>query len=314
MINIHRAKLFVEETLLGYNSEGIGFFNESGFGHFQKSFSYTGSSYNNHAEEIISVGLLRNNILEIGVNSLNHGYRTWCDCLKNDLCRKMSVNSANVIVTPKNRYQAHYKISIGEKVAHANLAAENSYGTIGGVLLPSGVISRLHIVSNNHVLADSNNGYIGDDIYHMGAFQPVKIGTLKNYVPLSATEPNKLDLAIAELPGFGNDGTLKIGKFRAAILGERVYKLGARTGRTEGFVRSLNYTTKIDYAGFKAVFTDQIQVAGVNGSTFSLGGDSGSVIKASSDGAHVGLLFGGNGTWTVANHQTDVARQIKKWF
>jgi hypothetical protein len=205
------------------------------------------------------------------------------------------------------------QLSPGTKVGHTNLAVRASYGSLGGFIVPRTNTGNLFAVSNNHVLADTNNGSIGDNIYHLGNNNlPVKIGRLKNYVPIKASEPNKLDLAVAELENYAFNSPPNFAKYRKAQLGERVYKQGASTDWTAGIIRSLNYTTKVNYGGFNAVFVDQIQIAALN-HPFSLPGDSGSIIKASNDNAHVGLLFSGNDKYTVANHQTDVAEQLNKW-
>jgi hypothetical protein len=229
------------------------------------------------------------------------------------MCRKLNLNAVSVQVIPKVRYTPHLQLAPGTKIGHTNLAIKASYGSLGGFIVPRTNTGNLFAVSNNHVLADTNKGVPGDNVYYIGNNNfPVKIGVLKNYVPIKASEPNKLDLAVAELENYSFNSPPSFAKYRKPQLGEKVYKHGASTGLTTGIIRSLNYTTKVNYGGFNAVFVDQIQIATING-PFSLPGDSGSIIKGSNDNAHVGLLFSGNDRYTMANHQTDVAEQLMKW-
>ncbi|MBL7909810.1 MAG: hypothetical protein JNJ41_01990 [Bacteroidia bacterium] len=312
MKNIYNGKSFIEEVLLGTNTNGIGFINESAQNHFQKSSAFTGFNSNaNYANDIISVGLLNGNILEIGIDSGLTKSQAFCSCLKNDICRKLMINEAYIQIRPKQKYNAHLTLNPGNKVGHVNLAG-NSYGSLGFFLLPRNKNENPCIISNNHVLADSNNANVGDAIYSLDG-SAVRIGTLDNYVPIT-NGANRLDLAIAELHGFSNPIPKNSAGYRTPFIGEKVYKRGATTGVTNGIVRSLHYTSKINYGGFNAVFVDQIQITtGIAGHSFSAGGDSGSIIKSRTDNALVGLLFAGNGTWTLANHQTLVVQQLKQW-
>ena len=313
MSNIYNAKNYVEEILLGSNTSGIGFINESSHNYFQKASAFSGyNHYADFSDEIISVGLLNGNLLEIGVNVRTAKSQLYCQYLKNDVCRKLMLPSAYVRIQPKAAYSTHLNLNSGNKIAHRNLAAKSSFGTLGAFLLPEQSGGVMHVVSNNHVLADSNRAKNGDAIYYMGE-TPVKIGALKNFKPISSTQSNTLDLAVAEIPSFVNTG-LTPGANRNSYVGESVYKIGGKTGTTYGVVRSFHYTAKIDYPGFKAVFVDQMQItSNLPGFSFSQPGDSGSLIRSSNDNSFVGLLFAGNGQWTLANHQSIVLEQLKQW-
>lgn len=313
MRNIYSAKTYIEEILMGSNTDGIGFINESSSDHFQKSLNFTRfSNHRNHSDGIISVGLLNGNKLEIGIDIAHVHTNNYCDCLRNDVCRKLMVNTAYVQVVPKRPYYAHLQLVPGKKVGHVNLVG-NSYGSLGFFLLPYSNNKNARIVSNNHVLADSNNANIGDAIYSLDN-SAQKIGVLDNYLPIYSPGENRLDLAVAQLQGFDSPTPRGSAGYRTPSIGEKVYKYGATTGKTEGIVRSLHYTSKIKYGNSSAVFVDQIQItSNRTGYSFSEGGDSGSIIKSSYDDALVGLLFAGNGNWTLANHQTLVVDQLKKW-
>ncbi len=314
MNKIYNAKSYIEEILLGINTDGIGFVKESAYSHFQKSNDFFGFDFNtDHSEQLVSVGLIAGqSILEIGIDIRLWKSGIFCDCFKDDLCRKLMMNQNNVKVIPKQRYNANLVLNPGNKVGHPNLSKINSFGSLGFFLLPYDTSKNPCIVSNNHVLADTNKANVGDSIYSLDSY-PSKIGVLKNYLPITTGE-NKLDLAVAELQGF--DSPLPAGSFgyREPLIGEKVYKQGATTGFTQGYVRSLHYTAKINYGGASAVFVDQIQITtGVPNYNFSEGGDSGSIIKSSATNSLVGLLFAGNNKWTLANHQTLVVQQLKQW-
>ncbi len=313
MRSIYNAKSIIEEILLGSNTEAIGFVNESSHSHFQKAHSFNGYNRNlDFSNEIVSVGLLNNTILEIGVNTQVASSQAYREHLRNDFSRKMLIPNTHISVQAKNNYRSFLDLSAGNKIAHQNLAIHSGWGTLGGFLLPQKQGQPMQIVSNNHVLANSNNANIGDNIYYMGS-QPSVIGSLKNFKYIDPASANNLDLAVAEIPGFVNNG-LNPGSSRNAIVGENVYKVGAKTGKTNGVVRSLHYTAKIDFNGFKAVFVDQIQITGIMpGFSFSAPGDSGSIIRSSYDNSFLGLLFAGNNQWTLANHQSVVLQQLKHW-
>jgi PKD repeat protein len=94
-----------------------------------------------------------------------------------------------------------------------------------------------------------------------------------------------------------------------ATVGQLVQKYGRTTGHTQGEVTEVNVTVNVCYetAGpFQcksyAKFIDQIGIAGADGTNFSSGGDSGSLI-VTDDGSNspVGLLFAGSDTRTLAN-------------
>ena len=313
MRNIYNAKTFVEEILLGSNVNGMGFINESARNYFQKAQGfYSYRDHINYSDEVISVGLLQGNLLEIGVNNQVAQSPSYCNCLKNDVCRKLMVPEAYVRIQPKAGYASYLNLNAGNKIAHRNLAVNSGWGTLGGFLLPNRPGDAMQIVSNNHVLANSNQARRGDDIYYMNG-GPIKIGTLKNFTNISSTSANMLDLAVAEIPGFVNKGLTPSGN-RTSFVRENVYKVGAKTGMTYGIVRSLNYTAKIDFGDFKAVFVDQMQItSNLPGFSFSQPGDSGSLIRSNSDNSFLGLLFAGNGQWTLVNHQSQVIEQLRQW-
>jgi hypothetical protein len=74
--------------------------------------------------------------------------------------------------------------------------------------------------------------------------------------------------------------------------GDRVFKLGAVTGRTEGIVIATDYTDRVPTAGRRHTTPAQILVRPATaGETFSAAGDSGAILRKLG-GAALGLLWG----------------------
>lgn len=186
--------------------------------------------------------------------------------------------------------------------------------------------SRLMILSNNHVLANSNNAAYGDCIcqpgpYDGGACPKDQIAILERFVPInfSGGTVNYVDAATGwawpdrvrkELvylqqgqPRFFTVSSAPV----AAQLGMLVGKSGRTTQITTGRIMSVGVSVNVGYGGGRvAHFRDQIGIKGLSGD-FSAGGDSGSLIWTW-DGRRspVGLLFAGGGGWTFANRITHV--------
>lgn len=85
----------------------------------------------------------------------------------------------------------------GVSVGHFNVTA----GTIGCLVKKGEVVC---VLSNNHVLADVNQGKPGDAIvqpgpYDGGQVPADQIGKLTTFVPIDFTKPNTVDCAIAEV-------------------------------------------------------------------------------------------------------------------
>ncbi|MDN5200366.1 hypothetical protein QQ008_03315 [Fulvivirgaceae bacterium BMA10] len=171
---------------------------------------------------------------------------------------------------------------------------------------------KYYILSNNHVLANSNNAKIGDPILQPGPSDGGRapgdiIARLSRFIPIRfMTEKSKpcnyVDAAIAE----GNLRDLNrevywggyIKKLYAAPkVGDIVQKTGRTTGFTTGKVTNINATVNVNYGNGKiARFCRQIVT-----DCMSRGGDSGSIVMNREEGA-VGLLFAGSATRTILNN------------
>jgi hypothetical protein len=189
--------------------------------------------------------------------------------------------------------------------------------------------SRLLILSNNHVLANSNDAVFGDCICQPGPFDGGRcpedqIATLERFVPIAfAGGENVVDCAtgwawpdrvrreLVYLSG-GTPVFFRIGSAPVApVLGTLVGKSGGTTQLTQGRIAAIGATIQVNYGGGRvALFRDQIEIRGTSG-PFSQGGDSGSVIWTwNPQRDPVGLLFAGGGESTFANRMTRVLQAL----
>ena len=195
----------------------------------------------------------------------------------------------------------------GISIGHVDITA----GTLGGLVRDRNSGDTV-ILSNNHVLANSNSGTAGDAILQPGpadggALPDDLIGLLTRFVEIDFSEgaENLVDAAIATPldPRDVSWNTVDIGPGTPAEarslgqddLGLFVHKTGRTTEHTQGFVQALFGTIQVKYDLFeKATFVDQIIVSQPAGEeAFSNGGDSGSLVY-DADNRCVGLLFAGS--------------------
>lgn len=207
----------------------------------------------------------------------------------------------------------------GVSVAHVKVTA----GTLGSraIGLTAPWNNRHLILSNNHVLANSNNASVGDSIVQPGpadgGIHPRdQIAVLARWIPINfGGAPNVVDAAFGwawherirgeqyYISG-GKDAYYRTGTApRAASLGLTVGKSGRTTGLTQGRVTQIGVSVNVNYGGGRvALFRNQIAIRSVNANPFSAGGDSGSLIWHWAAGLRpVGLLFAGGGGTTFAN-------------
>lgn len=170
------------------------------------------------------------------------------------------------------------------------------------------------ILSNNHVMADTNKAVPGDLILQPGPFDggvypSDGIATLERFEPIVFSFPggyNLVDAAVAR-PTFSRNVTASIigvlipQGVGQAFVGGLVIKAGRTTQVTVGRVLSVNATLVVNY-GFPglAVFRHQIITTAM-----AAGGDSGSLLMDANLNA-AGLLFAGSPRITIHNHIADV--------
>ncbi|MBI4653573.1 MAG: hypothetical protein HY752_01005 [Nitrospirae bacterium] len=203
-------------------------------------------------------------------------------------------------------------------------------GTLGSLVQANNV---QYILSNNHVLAKTNKGTIGEDIIQPGLIDQNPacyndytdvVANLSKFVPISFKRGtiNKVDAAIAQIRSGAVDPSgsiIGIGQVSNSIvpptLDMAVKKSGRTTGLTHGTITAVNVTVDVTYnktcgiGSQKARFFGQIMIGPAG---FSTGGDSGSLIveDCSPYSRAVGLLFAGSSTVTVANPISDVLSSL----
>jgi hypothetical protein len=205
----------------------------------------------------------------------------------------------------------------GYSVGHPKVTA----GTIGAgcydiVPFPSKP-SRYYILSNNHVLANSNNANLGDPCLQPGAFdggvvpQDV-IGRLARFIPIKFDGScNYVDAAIAEVPFHLIDRDIYWNGYPTtaatpAAVGMLVKKTGRTTNFTTGRVTVIGATVNVNFGGGQiAKFCNQIVTTDM-----SAGGDSGSLVLDLAN-KPVGLLFAGSAVATILNPIATV--QLALW-
>ena len=212
----------------------------------------------------------------------------------------------------------------GISIGHFQITA----GTLGCLVQRNG---QVYILSNNHVLANSNAAQLGDAILQPGPIDggtsADQIGTLEQFVPIgfeSSTSPgcsplaslmrlfgpakplinepgnNTVDCAIAKplSADLVDPDILKIGiptGAGTASLGTQVQKSGRTTGLTTDQITQIDVTVSVDYGGKIAIYKNQLMAGAM-----SQGGDSGSAVLDMNKQV-VGLLFAGSNTTTIMN-------------
>jgi hypothetical protein len=213
----------------------------------------------------------------------------------------------------------------GLSISHPDVSA----GTLGGFVRRPGADGLL-MLSNNHVLADSDAATEGDPVFQPGVADggtaTDRVGALSTFIRLDGDPGTLVDAAVAVLdPGVGADpGAYPGGALLATVAAvddvdpdERVEKLGRTTGHTHGRITAVEVDgVGVQYDDGVHTFDDQVEIEGLTGA-FSAGGDSGSVIWRSRDRAPLGLLFAGStqggsagGGVTFANPLATVLRTL----
>lgn len=207
------------------------------------------------------------------------------------------------------RFNRNRPTSCGVSIGHPNITA----GTLGCLVVKD---SNHYILSNNHVLADSNNANRGDVIRQPGTADggtspSDDIAVLSDYSTIDFTgAANDIDAAIAMIvtnsqtdvePEIIDIGRPKSTTAKAALY-QSVRKHGRTTGHTVGVITDMSADIWVGYGSKKAWFEDQLAVTGAGCTDFSKGGDSGSLVVDAVSLQPVALLFAGAAhTLTYAN-------------
>ncbi|MFJ9116521.1 hypothetical protein ACIRJO_13335 [Streptomyces sp. NPDC102394] len=188
-----------------------------------------------------------------------------------------------------------------------------------------GVPAKFYVLSNNHVLADSNRAQSGSAIVQPGVFDggtdPAdRIATLDRFITIQFAPQiplerhnNVVDCALGAVE-FQDatreqyfSGAPRAWRRKANVaVGDLVKKTGRTTNISFGRIIAVDATIDVNYgtAG-TARFKDQILTTNI-----SAGGDSGSLVT-SLDTVALGLLFAGSSVVTVANHIENVRALLR---
>ncbi|UXY26824.1 S1 family peptidase [Streptomyces sp. HUAS TT20] len=188
-----------------------------------------------------------------------------------------------------------------------------------------GVPAKFYILSNNHVLADSNRAQQGSPIVQPGVYDggtdPAdRIATLDRYIAIAFAPQVPLDrhnnvvdcaLGVVDFQDATREqyfsGAPRAWRRKANVaVGDLVKKTGRTTNISFGRIIAVDATVDVNYgtAG-TARFKDQILTTNI-----SAGGDSGSLVT-SLDEVAVGLLFAGSSVVTIANHIENVRALLR---
>ena len=200
-------------------------------------------------------------------------------------------------------------------------------GTLGALVADQ--TGRQYLLSNNHVLARSDQASVGDAITQPGLIDnncspnqagAAPVASLTNWMPLASSATN-VDAAIAqvtsravdptgsilELGARQPDGTLAAappgisssqGKGETAWLDQQVAKSGRTTGLTCARVSALDVDVRVDYyldcaetrRYLTKTYTGQLAISG---NSFSDAGDSGALLVNAANAEPLGLYFAG---------------------
>jgi hypothetical protein len=249
--------------------------------------------------------------------------------------------TARVQVFQANSNQAEQPLPIKLGTSGGNIDDKSGVyccgGTLGSLLIRNGTY---YILSNNHVLARSDQATAGEPITQPGLIDTKcstagtqTVANLTSFVNLESGSGN-VDGAIAQIiPGsvdtsgsilslgatatgnFPDPGPPHQGKGITAAIGENVAKSGRTTGLTCAAVSATHLSTTVTYqtkcnggSSFNVAYTNQIVVSGTG---FTSGGDSGSLIVDQSSADPVALLYAGSDTEAVGNPVGDVLAALE---
>ena len=212
--------------------------------------------------------------------------------------------------SPQGNFGRYRPAPGGVSLGHYKITA----GTLG-CLVKDKKSGKVLILSNNHVLANSNKAQKSDPILQPGPYDGGKkpkdlIGYLENWIEINfKKEANLVDAALARPKNAGDvkPEIVLIGSpqgLTKAKIGMPIQKSGRTTGYTTGKVKDISASLKVNYDNQTALFRNQILTTNM-----SQGGDSGSLVLDMKQRA-VGLLFAGSEQVTILNPINEVLRLL----
>lgn len=233
---------------------------------------------------------------------------------KRKTAKKPQKGSAAALATTPAQHQQRRRPVVGG--LQISPLGANFVGTLGCFVKRG---SRLFALSNNHVMADTNQLPLGTSIVQSFGTNPADIfarladfETIRFPSSAGGTPRNRIDAAIASVTdqtlvrtgtmfGIANY-TPQLAAPRPAML---VTKSGRTTGVTQGRITAIRVNgIQVNYGTMQnpliGTFDNCVQIVSTGGGSFSKPGDSGSAILESATGRPVALLFAGNSSSTTA--------------
>ena len=255
-----------------------------------------------------------------------------------------SSGSASVTIQPGNQNAQSGAIELGSSGGNTKDSSTSGStvtccgGTLGSLVTQAGT---QYILSNNHVLARSDQASIGEGIIQPGLVDTLTctstgtrtVANLSAFYNLETGTGSKIDAAIAKVISGNVDpagnilylgatadangvpvpGAPHAGSGVTPTLGMAVAKSGRSTGLTCSTVLAVAIAVNgVQYqkgcgtgTTFTANYTNQVDISGGG---FSAEGDSGSLIVSQSSADPVALLYAGSDTDAVGNPVADVLK------
>jgi hypothetical protein len=193
-------------------------------------------------------------------------------------------------------------------------------GTLGALVTDG---STEYILSNNHVLARGDQATAGEDVSQPGLIDNgCRVDTVVADFTVASPLGSNVDAALAQLRTGTMDATgfiEDIGVPSSTIVNPSINLSVAKSGRTTGFttgsIGSVNTSVNVQYQKncgsgkkFTVSYTNQVVI---NSSSFSAGGDSGSLI-VTNNASHnpVALLYAGSSSTTIGNPIGEVLAKL----
>ncbi len=230
---------------------------------------------------------------------------------------------------PQHQAEQAFPIRLGTSGGNVNNVSRAfcCSGTLGALVTKNGLD---YILSNNHILADSDQAQPGENISQPGLVDVGCNAASANIVAHFSEAPTlgsaNVDAAIAAIvsstvvdtSGSILDVGVPSSTSATPAVGLAVAKSGRTTGLTCAAVGSVSTNVRVQYQrgcgkGKKFTISYANQVL-VNSSSFSAGGDSGSLIVTQSSAQPVALLFAGSSTTTIGNPIGDVTDALAVSF
>jgi hypothetical protein len=234
---------------------------------------------------------------------------------------------ATLVFANDNRLKQNLPVKLGTSGGNVNDITRRfcCSGTLGALVTKGGTN---YVLSNNHVLARGDQAAAGEDVSQPGLIDAnCNVANTSIVADFSEAQPlgSNVDAALAQARPGAVDPTgaiLHVGIPASTIatpgVGMPVAKSGRTTFLTCASIASVNTSVSVQYQrscgqGKKFVVSYINQVV-INSSSFSAGGDSGSLIVNSNTAQPVALLYAGSSTTTIGNPIGEVAQKLGVTF